>query len=77
MSIACSSEFENVKRSFKADIQVEVCTEHWDEKLLRERGDLRAKQHIAILYRYGDNVTLLGISALDYGASLSQVSAIK
>ena len=71
------SQFESVRRSFKADIQGEFCTVHWDEKLLREGDDLSAKEHIAILASYGDNVKLLGTSTLDSGTGMNQANAIK
>ena len=45
--VALSSRFDDVKRYFKADVLGQLCTVHWDEKLLKEGNDFKAKEHIA------------------------------
>ena len=70
------SEFEYVK-NFKNSTIGEFVTIHWDEKLLKQSGDVQQTPHIAVLSSNGSDSKLLGTTGLRRGTGLQQAEAIK
>ena len=71
------SEFENIKKNFKNSTFGEFVTIHWDEKLLKQSGDVQQTPHIAVLSSNGNDSKLLGTTGLRRGTGLQQADAIK
>ena len=63
-------EFNKIKQNFKSTIIGEFFTIHWDEKLLKQYGDMKQTPHIAVLSSNGSDSKLLGTTSLDRGTGL-------
>jgi len=50
---------------------------HWDEKLLKEKGDFSPTEHIAVLSSHRNGTKLLGTTSLEAGTGRNQAEAIK
>ena len=70
-------EFNEIEKNFKSTIIGEFFTVHWDEKLLKQYGDMKQTSHIAVLSSNGSDSKLLGTTSLDRGTGLQQAQAIK
>ena len=70
-------EFNKIKQNFKSTIIGEFFTIHWDEKLLKQYGDMKQTPHIAVLSSNGSDPKLLGTTSLVRGTGLQQAQAIK
>ena len=71
------SEFGNIKESFKNSTIREFVTIHWDEKRLKQSGDVQQTPHTAVLSSNGNDSKLLGTTGLRRGTGLQQAEAIK
>ena len=70
-------QFNKIKKNFKSTIIGEFFTIHWDEKLLKQYGDMERTPHIAVLSSNGSDSKLSGTTSLDRGTDLQQAQAIK
>ena len=70
------SEFENIK-NFKNSTNGEFVTIHWDEKLLKQSGDVQQTPNITVFSSNGRDSKLLGTTGLRRGTGLQQAEAIK
>jgi len=69
--------FEKVKTDFKTTTKDEFVSIHWDEKLMKERGDFTPMEHIAVLASHRHGTKLLGTTSVEKGTGKNQAEAIK
>ena len=70
-------EFSKIKKNFKSTIIGEFFIIYWDEKLLKQYGDMKLTPHIAVFSSSRSDSKLLGTTSLNRGTGLQQAQTIK